>query len=233
MTLPVVRKVYWWKEVQNFGDSLTHTLLNSMNVPHIWSPPSEADLIITGSILEHLPCCWPGTVIGAGALFENSDLHLYHTNIKAVRGPLTSERLPNPSSYAIGDPGLLAPSLIDSQRVIHELGVVPHWADTTLYNRFPYGHLIDPRNGAIFVLKEIARCKRIISSSLHGIIVADAFGIPRQACLPPNAKKEGGDFKFRDYAASINTTPHFDQLYTPNYTFIEQRQKELKDVLAF
>lgn len=226
--------VYWWREVKNFGDMLTHTILNSRNIQHRWAPPETAELVLAGSILEHLPCCWPGTVIGAGALYDNSELHLFHTDIRAVRGPLTAKLLPKrKEDIVLGDPGLLATSLVDQQRATHDLGVLPHWSDTQLYNRFPYGHLIDPRNGPIYVITEIARCKRLISSSLHGIIVADAFGIPRQAELPASASKEGKGFKFYDYAASINTTPQFGKLVTPHPYQIEQRQKELKDVLAF
>src|SRR5207244_397673 len=109
--MTAIRKVYWWNEVQNFGDSLTHTLLNFLQVPHKWAPPEQAELILAGSILEHLPCCWPGTVIGAGALYEDSELHLFHTDIRAVRGPLTASLLGYPNKYtAIGDVGLLATS---------------------------------------------------------------------------------------------------------------------------
>ncbi len=55
------------------------------------------------------------------------------------------------------------------------------------------------------VFRQIGQCKRIVTSSLHGLIVADAFGgIPRRLELSPALAKEGGDFKYRDYHASIH-----------------------------
>jgi len=55
----------------------------------------------------------------------------------------------------------------------------------------------------MFVISEIAKCRRIVTSSLHGTIVADSFGIPRQVELPPRLlqEKEGGSFKYNDYAS--------------------------------
>ena len=35
------------------------------------------------------------------------------------------------------------------------------------------------------------------------MIVADAFGLPRRVEICPAMAKDGGDFKFRDYSASI------------------------------
>jgi pyruvyltransferase len=42
----------------------------------------------------------------------------------------------------------------------------------------------------------------ILSSSLHGLICADAYGIPN-AWIWLSEKLRGGDFKFRDYRLSI------------------------------
>lgn len=233
-----MRKVYWWNEhsrgavkgKRNFGDYLTDTLLTQLNVEHEWAPPEDADLVLTGSILEHLPCCWPGTVIGAGALFEDSDLHLHHTNVLAVRGPLTAKLLGK--DCAIGDPGLMASTLITPQPVTWDLGVVPHWKDDDLFKRFSYGHLIDPTNGPMTVLNEIAKCRRIITSSLHGLIVSDAFGLPRQAELPPHDPHGGHLFKWEDHAAAMNMGTEFGNMVQVSQSVMESRQKEIRDALS-
>ena len=186
-------------------------------------------------MLEKLPCCWPGTVCGAGKLYEDSELHLQHTRILAVRGPLTARALNRWNDVAIGDPGLLAPDLLQVQQGAHyALGVVPHWSDSQLFERFPYGHLISPDQTALTVVREIARCKRVISSSLHGVIIADAFGIPRQLepFTPGPTAKEGGDFKHQDYHLSIATPLAWGQMIEANSRAVDLRRKELMDALA-
>lgn len=128
----------------------------------------------------------------------------------------------------------MASILISPQAAQYDLGVIPHWSDAELPLKFAYGHVIRPENGPMHVMTEIARCRRVVSSSLHGIIVADSFGIPRQAELFPNAHSpyEGGDFKFRDYAASIGTTPRFGELVTADSNQVALRQREIEDALA-
>ena len=46
-----------------------------------------------------------------------------------------------------------------------------------------------------------------MSSSLHGLIAADAYGIPN-ARINLTGRLVGGDFKFEDYALSVNRN-HF------------------------
>lgn len=222
-------KVYWWRAVPNFGDVLTQTLLNYYSIKHQWTPALDADIVITGSILEHLPHGWRGTIIGAGRLYENSELDLSRAKILAVRGPLSANGLPG--IFALGDPGLLAPLLISHQPVSYDLGVVPHWSDHKLAKRFAYGHTISPRSSPLHVITEIAKCRRIVSSSLHGIIVADSFGIERQAELPPFSDSNY-DFKFRDYAASIHMKTEFGHLIQADQSQVKARQGEIQDALA-
>ena len=225
-----MRKVYWWKGVVNFGDTLTHTLLNQLLVKHAWARPADADLILCGSILEHMPRDWAGTVMGAGKLHENSAISLDGAEVLALRGPLSARGIRG--DYALGDPGLLASRLVPLQPARYDLGVIPHWSDTELTKRFAYGRVISPMHGAIHVITEIARCKRIVSSSLHGIIVADSYGIERQAEIFSQASSEGGAFKFVDYAASLGVKPSFGELISVDRSVVETRQRELADVLA-
>lgn len=55
----------------------------------------------------------------------------------------------------------------------------------------------------ISVLHDIARCEYILSSSLHGLVVADALGIPN-AWILLSDKVHGNGFKFRDYHSAFN-----------------------------
>lgn len=57
---------------------------------------------------------------------------------------------------------------------------------------------IDPSWHPLRVIDSISRCQGILSQSLHGLIIADAYGIPN-GWLAPAAQMNGGDFKFVDY----------------------------------
>jgi len=227
-------KAYWWRQLPNFGDRLNWTILKSLEVEPAWRSPAEAELVMVGSVLEHLPPGWSGTVCGAGKLHEDSVVDLTHARVLALRGHLTAAGvcgLPAHCPVVLGDPSLLMPQWVRQPPAKYELGVIPHWSDDKLRTRFPYGHFIDPTGPPDQVVAEIARCKRVISSSLHGIIVADAYGIPRQAELFPRAPQEGGDFKFRDYASIYGESPHFGEMWLAPYDVVERTRGELREVL--
>ena len=52
------------------------------------------------------------------------------------------------------------------------------------------------------VIDQISSCERILSSSLHGIITSDAYGIPN-CWIELSGKVLGGYFKYLDYASSV------------------------------
>lgn len=224
-------KLYWWKlpgQVDNFGDDINQLILQKLQWEYEWAKPYDAELVMCGSILEHLPRHWGGTICGAGKLYENSRVHLGDARVFALRGKLTRAGITSlKQDVALGDPALLLPRWIRQPQAKHNLGVVPHWSDFELHRRFPYGRLIDPRQPAQKVVEEIAACKAIISSSLHGIIVADAYGIPRQAELFPRAHQEGGDFKYRDYTSVFDESPQFGRMHRVSRSKVESVQDAL------
>lgn len=206
---------YWWKEVPNFGDGLAPLLLEHFaEVETKWAPISHAKIVSVGSVLEHIPPLWDGIILGSGRLLPNSRLHLQQmcsgitAKILALRGPLTAKGIPG--NYALGDPGILADELVGPQNKQWDLGVIPHFSDLDLVPRFKALipakfslKVIHPSTDVLQVLREIGSCRRIVTSSLHGMILADAFGIPRRVEYSSKLDKDGGDFKFKDYSASI------------------------------
>ena len=206
-------KAYWWKERPNFGDMLAPLLLQRFaDVEVRWDTISHASIVSVGSVLEHIPPLWDGYVLGSGKLMEFSRLHLHTRTAKilAIRGPLSARGIHG--SFALGDPGILADELVGPQEKQWDLGIVPHWQDEELVARFTRlipsqftCKVIMPNRDPLIVLKEIGACRRIVTSSLHGMISADAFGIPRRVEICPRMLKDGGNFKFRDYSASILT----------------------------
>jgi len=85
----------------------------------------------------------------------------------------------------------------------YEIGIVPHYVDEAGgRGRHPqYPIISPPRADPLQAVDEIRECRAILSSSLHGIIVAHAYGIPA-AWVRFSNLLSGDDSKFRDYAAS-------------------------------
>jgi len=232
---------YWWREVPNFGDGLAPLLLEHFADLEVeWGTISHAQIESVGSILEHIPPLWDGVILGSGRLLETSRLHIQQmtsgitAKILSLRGPLTARGIPG--SYALGDPGILADELVGPQVKRWDLGIIPHFSDTILVPKFkavvPEKYtvrVIHPSGDPLTVLKDIGACRRIVTSSLHGMIVADAFGIPRRVEYTPKMDKDGGDFKFRDYSASINTQFIIGKMQEPTRTNVEEIKYNVYD----
>ncbi|MFH8252156.1 polysaccharide pyruvyl transferase family protein [Microbacterium sp. B2969] len=120
-------------------------------------------------------------------------------DVRAVRGPRTAERLHRagvevPEVY--GDPALLLPDLWTDE----QLGIERRSGGTVLVpnlhdrSRFPQS-AINPRGDVLTCVREIASARLVIASSLHGVIVADAYGVP--AVLVASSTEPS--FKYEDY----------------------------------
>jgi pyruvyltransferase len=203
-------KVYWWSSRKNFGDLLTPRLLLAYGYTPVYTKKNKASLVSTGSILDGLSRDYTGAILGSG-LIRDTELALPHAQILAVRGQLTRDRLGLPVSTPLGDPGLLAAKLLpDRPEKKYRLGVIPHYVDKNntlipdLVRRYRGDTvLIDPEQYPETVIRLIAECETILSSSLHGIIVAHALHIPA-AWMSLSEGLAGGSYKFKDYASSLD-----------------------------
>ncbi|WP_229669680.1 polysaccharide pyruvyl transferase family protein [Microlunatus endophyticus] len=130
----------------------------------------------------------------------------------AVRGPLTQAKLGAARGFGVrapktyGDPALLLPLYYQPRVPIrYEYGVAVRWSERT-WAHAEYGpgvKLIDFGHSDVeAVIRDLLSCRRIVTSSLHGLIVADAYGIP-SAWLGSKSPR-GGVFKFYDYFASVD-----------------------------
>lgn len=230
-------KIYYWKAKKNFGDLLSSYLIDRFtHLSSEYASPQDAELVVVGSILEHLPYEWGGVVAGAGKLHEGSKVFLPNAQILAVRGPLSAKGLGK--NIVLGEPGLLANELVPLEDKRYNLGIIPHWTDNVLEHNpifKKYNPLIirvgdDP----LKVITQIGQCKKIVSSSLHGIVLADAFGIPRRIEIPPRTlshpHQEGGLFKWKDYSLSIGMKLEIGVTQEADRNIISDKQSELFDV---
>jgi hypothetical protein len=186
-------KAFWYRRVPNFGDQLTPWLLAQHGVPVTWSPPARADLFAVGSVAHQIPAGFSGHVWGTGSL-KPGTFHLADAQIHALRGPQTG------TAALYADPGLLAGLYAPQTAVRHRQGVLAHYIE-----RLPLdGHQIDVQAGVASVIREVAGCGRLRTSSLHGLILADSLGIP--SMWIQSTKVVGGSWKYADYASSFGET---------------------------
>ena len=192
-------KAYWWRGHANFGDLLTPLILGLAGVEAEWAAPKDAQLIGIGSIATHVPPGWGGLIFGSGKPRMSEKIDLSTATVLALRGKLTANGSGARGDFVLGDPGLLVSLLPIKASEDIPLGIIPHWEDRKLAGRYPKGELIDVQGDPLAVIAKIASCRRIVSSSLHGIIVADAFGKERRWERSPRA----WPFKFADYGSVV------------------------------
>ncbi len=154
-------------------------------------------------------------VWGTGMLAEDMYPKEVPQKILAVRGKLTREALIKqgydcPEVY--GDPALLLPYFYQpSKEKKYRVGIVPHMYDEDnpiIHEWLAKNsdcYLISMKNytNKFEIVDKIVSCELIISSSLHGIIVSDAYHIPN-VWVEFSDKVIGNGFKFRDYFSSVN-----------------------------
>jgi pyruvyltransferase len=187
----------------NVGDRLTPWLIHRLTGrwPRFARPGSPTSkYLIAGSILEYTDA--HSVVWGAGILSRDDPIHP-GAEFRAVRGPLSRRRALQcgcecPEVY--GDPAMLLPDLLPAEAHQRQgIGIVPHLADRAKVSRLPNGtRMIDVRSDVETFVREIVGCELVCSSSLHGLIIAQAYGILvvwlRFGRLP-----SGDGVKFRDY----------------------------------
>jgi hypothetical protein len=198
---------YWWDGHPNFGDDLTPWLLPAYGVVPVHRMPQHARLVGVGSVLEFLPPEFDGVVWGSG-LMSDAPHALPHARVLAVRGVLTRDRIGATGETAFGDPGLLVSRRTRRPAPRWEVGFVPHGHHRShtgfaaVAAATPGSRVVNVHQGARRTVREIAACRLVVTTSLHGLVTADAFGIPAVwTTLDPPLS--GGDFKFRDYESVV------------------------------
>ena len=124
-----------------------------------------------------------------------------------VRGPRTAARLHLDASLAISDPAMLLPRLVSAPRPAsaHAAAFIPHigsmllcdWAAPCSLAGF---HLIDPRLPTLEFIAAVRAARLVLAESLHGAMVADAFGVP---WIPVASSGEILPFKWQDWLDTL------------------------------
>jgi pyruvyltransferase len=120
------------------------------------------------------------------------------------------------SPEVYGDPALLLPLICSESKKKYDIGIIPHYKEYALIkNKYPDHFVINLNNkNPKEVIKQITHCRSIISSSLHGIICAHAYGIPA-AWVKFSDIIIGDDTKYKDYFLSLGLRAELSSLEAP------------------
>jgi len=240
-------RVFWWNEKiiqgkskENYGDLLGKYLVEKISgkkVVFAWPKKSRiADLfnpiyVTIGSILtnvNHKCIVW-----GSGII--SKEYPIKKAKFLAVRGPQTRNFLleQNHEVPAIfGDPALLLPRYFSpTTEKKYRYGIIPHYDDAV------FVEAMNLKTDDICVLSmmtndiegktiEFLQCEKIVSSSLHGIIVAHAYGIPA-VWQRFSDKVFGDDIKYQDYFESVEL-----ENYKPEIRLEPYSKKELEKLFV-
>jgi pyruvyltransferase len=198
--------VFWHVGRPNFGDDINPLLLE-----HISGRPMRLSrwrlgrhILGMGSILglanHH------SIVLGSGLLEARRQPIDAGAVVVAVRGELSLASVPVPDGVLLGDPMVLAADLLPATPPkAFRYGFLPHVRSLGRWTADCRGRhlIIDPGLDPQRVVEMVASCEMLVSQSLHGLIAADALGIPN-VWVAPSAMMAGGDFKFRDYFSTLD-----------------------------
>lgn len=208
----------------NVGDMLGPYILEKISkIKPIQKAPSdnlnESCLMMVGSTARDSRK--NSILSGVGIILKNDTIKEFK-DVWAVRGKKTLEKVKetiNKNNYnidindiALGDPGILMPFfypnyLINTVKKKYKYGVILHYVDDIKVFRRNLYH-----KNVIFIsvslpveefINQIILCEKILSSSLHGIILANAYNIPVCWIRFPKTILPLDDIKFHDYFSAF------------------------------
>ena len=188
----------------NFGDHLAEVIVDGVLARRGLMREEEtavsSRLFSIGSVLHFAQT--GDTVWGSGVNGKIAeDQHSYASlDVRAVRGPRTAQFL-SARGIAVpdvfGDPALLLPHLLPGRfTVTGDNGpiFVPNLNDLDSFESpIP---VASPLRGWNHVVNQIVRSSLVLASSLHGLILAEAFGIPARYV---RLSEHESTFKYADY----------------------------------
>ena len=237
-------RLFWWNEriiqgktKENYGDVLGRYLVEKIsNKKVIFAWPKKfsiydwfAPIYVTiGSIIHNInhKCI----VWGSGII--NQQIVIKKAVFLAVRGPQTRNYLVK-SGYEVpevyGDPALLLPRYFSPKvEKKYKYGIVPHYNDYKIVTKWledrPDIYIIDLMTNDIeYTTIKFLQCEKIISSSLHGIIIPHTYGIPA-VWQKFSDKVFGDDIKYQDYYESVNLEYYQPKIRETFYTDNEMEE---------
>ncbi len=210
--------LYYWEprvhhDFSNFGDAISekvvekivgHHLITTFN-KFLLRDCGKNKLLALGSIIhmaEEGDVIWGAGINGKHLDGEDSQVYRFkNLDVRAVRGPLTRKFLLDmdidcPKIY--GDPALLLPRLFPELKKKKnpslEYIIIPHCDHESFFSQD--SHVVSVKEDWDYIIHMILDSKLVIATAMHGLIVAEAFGVPARYLKVSDSEPL---FKYRDY----------------------------------
>ena len=214
--------VVWWDKKPNFGDAIGPWLVSKvtgkdpvnglgLNLP---SPP----IMTVGSILNLIDqdntVVWGTGLMGTLSEASASQLRRFKgISVRSVRGKLTRDELVAKLGWEVaevyGDPALLLPKFLpkpERNDDAETIAIVPHYMHMDYFKKLESStvQVLDVKDGMERIVRQIASARVCISTSLHGLIIAQAYGIPWVWVRISDHRLGGDTFKFKDFFTTLD-----------------------------
>jgi len=218
-----------WTSIRhsNWGDDLNYYFISHLTkrpivfLHRFWLAKklNFKNYLCIGTLLDAVNYSRESTIVWGTGVSGQDRLFTIPKEIRSVRGKKSIEFLQQknmPYPTLVGDPALILPLFYQpkNKEKKYKLGIIPHVIDL----EHPVLKQIQSENSNEVliinlskfdkwtdIIDQICSCESIASSSLHGLITSDTYGVPN-CWIELSGKISGGHFKFYDYASSVNRT---------------------------
>lgn len=171
--------------------------------------------------------------------------------VYAIRGKLSLEKIPRQNlvaqeggrKVAIGDPALLLPRIYTpsnhncTEDTKYKVSIIPHFTEYDyFYHKYSSRYnVIDIRTTDVEgIIDAIYSSQYILSTSLHGLIVSHAYGMP--ALWIKHGFILSSDFKFKDYFSGVGIPDYeaftnYDEILN-DFNYLESLFEKHKDLYS-
>lgn len=226
-------------KTKNWGDYLNKILLekianvkvhiihiNHLHIINFLNKIYKVDrpiMTAIGSIMHFVP---DGAFVwGTGCIYNSNKFKINPSKILCVRGPLTENILKSighKCNGLYGDPALLFNKYFPMKNNINKnfkFGIIPHMSEINNDNvdslkKLDCVKVINIEDNFYKVIDNVRECEVVMSSSLHGLALADMLNIPN-VWVRFSDEFPGENFKFNDYYSAISNKVTID--YRPIY----------------
>lgn len=208
--------LFYW-EGNNFGDKISPYLTKKITgkaTINIHNKKNVSGLLSVGSIIQQIDrkdmVIWGSGVMREYGEDISKKLSLFKPKkIAAVRGLKTRDYLVNKLGWSVpevyGDPALLMPIFYTPIKREQGIVICPHYQHYEKFKIFINNFsLVDVKQDVEKVIDILSNASAVISTSLHGLIIAQAYEVPWVWLRIEDSVLRGGDFKFEDFFSTLN-----------------------------